>query len=626
MQVNETIPFVGQEYYNYQSGKLKATDKLKKTFEEKFHPTQENAVRDAMIKAAVKVGLILMLPKSRITGIALGAGPIAEVLQKPIEKIKCPAIDTELFHAMMMMPTCQESKDSILAGLKVAEVPSKLLNQITDDISSYIIRGADNAGLTEPNIKYIAAIAHRIITKTAPTTAKKIYKQWIEKPSADVKGKAKTLLNAEEQKNFNDQVMHYLAEEGREAKRSLTRIESEFGQVFENQREILDNLKEARSFFEAHKNQQIQQLQEAEYQRKIQQWSSIFSNLSQAGLHLKMPVLCDIAALGNIGLSASTAFSALSQLEGPALSLDFAAPCFTLASAVLSAISLFSRDDDDNSGQFNQMLIQYFTAISQQIATLRHEMHSRFDDVDKKLFAIHSTLEKGITVLRKDIFDFAFPTLASLQDIRSSIFSLYRTVNFKLDETLLRDFEEVTDKIDNYVQHIQEHALDEKEYADTLRLLEKVILKQSSSPSFNGTLYTDMTSQGINRLLMTKEVGHILGFLGLYAQEVMSINNPKVDVYHLCNPYIWSTCVSRYIKFRKMFPEQSYDEQGLKMGEILKAGKDILNFFDFISKNKDIINLIFADYQASIKKLKDFCSHQANHHIAQHLKQIGFTS
>jgi hypothetical protein len=620
MHVNEIPTVLGQEYYSNRKPNLEIADELKKGFEENYQPTQENAIRNALIKAAVKVGLVVALPRNRYTAIALGAGPIAEVLQKPIEKIKCPAIDTELFHAMVMMPTCQESKDTILAGLKAVQVPSKLLNETTEEISRYLIRGADRAGLTEDNIKYIAAVAHRVITKAAPATAKRIYKEWIESPLAEVKGRhKKALLNAEEQKKFNEKIMSFLAAEGSVAKSRFRRIESEFGQVFENQKEVLSNLKEAQTFFEAHKNQQIKRIQEAEYQHKIQQWSSIFSNLSQAGTQLKMPVLSDIAALGNIGLSATTAFSALSLLEGPALSLDFAVPCFTLASAVISAISLFCRDDDDNSDQFNQMMVQYFTAISQQITTLRHEMHTRFDEVDKKLAAIHSTLEKGITVLRKDIKDFAVPTLTSLQDIRSSIFSLYRTLNFKLDETLLHDFEEVIDKIDNYVQRIQNNALNEKEYAETLRLLEKVILKQSPSPTFNGTLYTDMSPQGINRLLMTKQVGHILGFLGLYAQEVLSIRDPKVDVYHLCNPHIWSTCVSRYLRFRKMFPEHSYDEQGLKMQEILNAGKDLLNYFNFISSRQDIITSAFAGYKDSVKKLKEFCHLEAHHYAKQNI-------
>src|SRR5262249_18306497 len=163
--------------------------------------------------------------------------------------------------------------------------------------------------------------------------------------------------------------------------------------------------------------------------------------------------------------------------------------------AAIAFISFFNRDDDDGNAEFNQMLVEYLRVISSQINALRQEMHGRFDHVDKQLNAIHTTLDRGVAVLRRSINNFAVPALMTLQDIRTAIEALYHTTNFKLDELLQREFEEVIDRIDNYVTGITPRdTLTREEYFNILRVLEKVILKQSSSSTFNGTVYNDYSA------------------------------------------------------------------------------------------------------------------------------------
>ncbi len=597
----------------------------------KYHdPNNEEAMRDAMIKTAIKVGLACVLPKHWSVGVALGAGPIAEFIQPYVERVKCPIAKAEdaFFSAMYEIPTCEESKAALLAGLELAKQPKKLFDETVEIIGEYTLGKADQYGITQKNIENIAKVAHRLITQKAPEALKKAYKEWIENPVSAVLNPTLTVqLSSKDLRSFNTLLVAALREQDKKSSASyFSKLEAQFGHVFKEHQEILGNLKEARDFFEAYRQQQEDLVKQEKWNRNIQHWNTIFSSLSQSGTHLGIPLLSKIGMLGNMGLSVANAISALSSTT-PSFSLGFIAPCFSLASIAIAAITFFNDDKEETNSEFNQMLIAYLSVISQQIATLRQEMHGRFDHIEKQLEAIHTTLEKSVNVISRAIHHLAVPTLISLQEMRTAIEMLYQTSNFKLDESLFREFEEIMDKIDNYTHGIIPiNTLKQEEYTNTLRVLEKVILNHSSSPTFNGTVYRDMTAQGINRLLSTKDVGHILGFLGLYAEAVLNVNHPSIDVNQICNPYMWSAGVSRYLAFRKTSPSFAYDEERTKIGRLLSSGQAILKYFEFLSNQQDVFVTTLEKYKSQLNKLSESIQFHGNQKLKELFKEIGYTT
>lgn len=595
-----------------------------------YDPNNEEGIRNAMVKTAIKVGLACVLPKHWSVGVALGAGPIAEFIQPHVERVKCPIAKAEdaFFSAMYEIPTCEEGKAALLAGLELAKQPKKLFDETVEFIGEYTLGKADQYGITQKNIENIAKVAHRLITQKAPEALKKAYKDWIENPVSAVLNPTLTVqLSSKDLRSFNTLLVAALREQDKKTSASyFSKLEAKFGHVFKDHREILGNLKEARDFFEAYRQQQEDLVKQEKWNRDIQHWNTIFSSLSQSGTHLGIPLLSKIGMLGNMGLSAANAISALSSTT-PSFSLGFITPCFSLASIAIAALSFFNDDKKETNSEFNQMLIAYLSVISKQIATLRQEMHGRFDHVDRQLEAIHTTLEKSVNVISRAIHHLAVPTLISLQEMRTAIEMLYQTSNFKLDESLFREFEEIIDKIDNYTHGIIPiNSIKQEEYTNTLRVLEKVILNHSSSPTFNGTVYRDMTAQGINRLLSAKDAGHILGFLGLYAEAVLNVNHPSIDVNQICNPYMWSAGVSRYLAFRKTSPSFAYDEERTKIGRLLSSGQAILKYFEFLSNQQDVFVATLEKYKSQLNKLSESIQFHGNQKLKELFKEIGYTT
>ena len=408
-------------------------------------------------------------------------------------------------------------------------------------------------------------------------------------------------------------------------------METQFSQVFKDNQDLSKQLREVRGYLEDFRQQDRERMKQEAWNRKVENWNTIFSSLSQAGTYLKVPILRDIGALGSIGLSAANSISQITAMT-PALTVGFAAPCFSLASPAIALFSFFDRDDEeDPNAQFYQLLMEHLAIISNQIATVRKEMHGRFDHVDKQLEAIHKTLVKGMENLNqtvnKTVHNLAVPTLISLQEIRTAIEALYHSANYKLDQLLLHDSEKTIRRVDDYTRGvIPRNLLKQQEYTQILSELEDIILRHSADPAFNGTLYNDMTSQGIIRLLSTKETGHILGFLGLYVQTALNVKVPGIEVSQLCNPYLWSTAVARYLKFRKTFSLYLHDEESVRLRDLLDTGKKILNFIEILTHDPHLMVRSFENYRSALQKLSEFAQGQFNQKIKDLFKEIGFSS
>ncbi len=680
--------------------------KIYKRFDDSYDPNNPEAVRDAMIKTAVKTGvgagLAYILPKHWITGVALTGvyygGKHAEFLQRNIQKVQCPKEDSGVFHGGMdIIPSCRETKEGLILGLEGLKRTANLLKKPENAISQYAISKADqygittknfkegvnaitdyannkaeqyainNAerywgttknfkegvkvtanllketeniiseythnkaeqyGITKKNIRQIAEVAHRYITEKASPALKQAYHEWLEAPLLNAMQPLK--MRQEELQQLNTLIMQSLLDKNAQNSH-FNRLETQFGHVFKANQELSKQLREVRGYLEDFRQQDMERMKQEAWNRKMENWNTIFSSLSQAGAYLKVPILRDIGTLGSIGVSAANSISQLSALT-PALSVGFVAPCFSLASAAIALFSFFDRDEEeDTNAQFYQLLMEHLAILSNQIATVRKEMHGRFDHVDKQLEAIHMTLQKGMhdlgQTVHKTVHNLAVPTLLSLQEIRTAIEALYHSANYKLDLLLLHDFEKTIGRVDDYTGGvIPRNVLNQLEYNKILSALENIILRQSASAAFNGTLYNDMTSQGINRLLSTKETGHILGFLGLYAQTALNIKVPGIDVSQLCNPYLWSTAVARYLKFRKTFSSFSHDEESVKLRDLLNSGKKIIDYLELLTNDPNLMVRSYDNYRTALQKLSEFAQREFHQKMKDLFKEIGFTS
>ena len=499
---------------------IKYAGRFYRAYDEYYDAAKPDAARDAIIRSSIKTGLALVLPKHWITGVVMGAAPFANYAEPYVERLKCP-LEDELFYSMHMMPTCRESKTALLAGLKLAKVPARLFNETANLLSEYTIHQANRFGITEEKIKEIAKVAHRIIQTLPEKFLKKLNEDWATTPPPYFPISASFTLpqsSPRDLEQFNDHLMQYLHARDREGDRHFNVLRAQISRISNNNAVVLEHLQEVKGFFEMIRIQEIKREDEEKWNRMIGMWSNSFTHLSQAGANLGTPILCDIASFGHAALSAATAIQTLSALGPAAAAMDIAVPGFALACAALSAITLFCREENENDDGFKQMVKDYLVTIYHQVENIRQEMHGRFDHVDRQLEAIHKTLEIGINVLNKNLNNLAVPVLVSVHQIKSAIETLYRTCNSRLDESLLREFEDAVDKVDNFINGIIPHeAMTESEYFSTARILEKVILKQSSSPSSNESVYRDFSAEGVNRLLASKEVGHVLGYLGEYA-------------------------------------------------------------------------------------------------------------
>ncbi len=396
----------------------------------------------------------------------------------------------------------------------------------------------------------------------------------------------------------------------------LSKLQTQFGRVFANQTEMLGHLREAREFFSAYRKREMELVRQ-------EQWKTIFTSLSQMGKNLGIPEMWTVGKIGNMGVEASRAISSLQSAASP---LDCVAPCFSLASIAISAFTLFN-DDGNDGDQFNQMLAEYLGAISQQVATVRTEMHGRFDRVEKQLETIHRTLERSTDILKQSIHDAAVPTLATVQQTRTAIEELSYACNFKFDELLFREFEKAVVKIDNYTNDIiPRSSLKREKYFSTLASLENAILNHSSSQTFNGAVYKDITPQGINRTLSVKEVPHLIGFLGLYIRSALGVNHPSIDPSQICNPHMWSAGISRYLAFKKAFPQFPYDQNQMKLRMLLHSGQAILDYSEFLSNQTGIFTTLLERYSASLVKLQQCINLYGNQKFQDLFKQIGFTT
>lgn len=607
---------------------IKSAGTFYRTFKEDYDTAKPEAARDAMIRASIKTGLAYCLPRHWITGVVMAVGPLAKRAEPYVGRLKCP-LEDEIFYSMHMMPSCRESKTALLAGLKFAKAPGKLFDETSKLISEYTVHQANKYGITEENIKDIAKVAHRIIFQTIPEKLIELYKDWATSPPPYFPISASFTLpqpSPQDLERFNDHLMQYLHARDREGDRHLNALRAHVTRGSNNNAVVLEHLQEVKSFFEMIRIQEKKREDEENWNRMAEIWSNSFSNLSQAGANLGAPILCDIASFGHAALSGTTALQTLSSLGPTAGAMATAVPVIGLACAALSVITLFCREENETDNGFNRMVMDYLETISHQVENVRREMHGRFDHVDRQLEAILKTLETGINVLNKNLNNLAVPVLVSLHQIRTAIETLYRTSNSRLDESLLREFEDAVDKVDNFINGIIPHeAMKEMDFFSTARILEKVILKQSSSPSSNESVYRDFSAEGVNRLLASKEVGHVLGYLGEYATYALNIQFPQtIQVQRISNPHIWSVALDRYLKLRKSCSSFNYDEQGIMMKEILKSGEMIINFTDFMSKNFSIWQKYFDNYTNAVQNFENFINEQCNVKIEKILGDCGF--
>ena len=192
--------------------------------------------------------------------------------------------------------------------------------------------------------------------------------------------------------------------------RITTALLAKMDEVLKTSGEAIREAQNTRQSFErwAESEDERRQLAEAaQRERRVQQ---IELDMQRAGAYILGELLStvDPTAGRSFGVLANAAIRAQEirfdylanmKLGGEAADLAFNAATLNYVALAFSVASAFGGGGDDGTGAILEALRQ----ISQQIETLRQEMHDRFDSVDVRLESILSSLDRNFASIHADL-------------------------------------------------------------------------------------------------------------------------------------------------------------------------------------------------------------------------------
>lgn len=167
--------------------RLQQFKKWAEAVKESHKEDSDNRIRDAIIRGSIIFATGLVMPKHPYAAIGMLASGVASKipdLETPNPFLNPPkgeGIFARYLESMYAEGAIEfEAAKNIVNGVKnIIAAPVNLYSYAVDFLSTKTENLADNAGVTDKNIKKIADLAHHFIVKTPVEYIQKQYKEWV---------------------------------------------------------------------------------------------------------------------------------------------------------------------------------------------------------------------------------------------------------------------------------------------------------------------------------------------------------------------------------------------------------------------------------------------------------------
>ncbi|WP_156948901.1 hypothetical protein [Bradyrhizobium sp. WSM1417] len=237
-----------------------------------------------------------------------------------------------------------------------------------------------------------------------------------------------------------------------------------------------------------------------------------------------------------------------------------------IANAALGIIGLFGPMGKDPT---TSLLEEGFSSVRSDIKALSEEMHDRFDQVDKELEKIYSSmqlnfinLDKRLDVIDKRLIDLD-TSVASLRKIEVDAWRTFISSDYK--QAVRYCFNPEAYKYLAYGK-----------YAECLEKFRYYGAEVASNPVVTGAVYLSPTVRPEEAFLMTAKLQPDFR-LGLLTESLSLTSSKKpIAVDRAPNPTAWSGAVDAYIALRNNYKRLKYSSD-IDIKALTKDGFDSLN-------------------------------------------------
>ena len=396
-----------------------ASTRITTRFAGKYDDNEDNpnAFRDAFVESVIEVGLLSIAAKAHpIACVALFSSEIADIGSTHFENSRMPMTDHEryvvassladrAFDSIIPHPESTprmlmlEAEETASQALKLTSAPAKLIHAVSRYSREVIGSGLDELEITDENIYRAAQKVHQTF-KRAPEEIKKIYHNWLDKPTESEPRNVRhisqkiTLLedksdefvvNSEQTRQFVNQMFIEHVQD----------VESTFRRINERPKIGFHKINE-----NAHET----------YHDAMLIGGTINDSFTGLQCVAQLAGFRDahkIGAFGNAAGSLATnmCLMSLSSSQLSAMGMSVIHPYVGIATAICSLVGLLNSNDDDDNG-----LAEAFAAISRQLEVFYDHVMKRFDFLEQMLDEHH----------RKVMFAF-FKLYQHQEDMRKQI-------------------------------------------------------------------------------------------------------------------------------------------------------------------------------------------------------------
>lgn len=389
-------------------------------------------------------------------------------------------------------------------------------------------------------------------------------------------------------------------------------ISSDLRRVVENNHEVREKINGMHQYLKSQAARQSREDKERQTQANYQGVAETFGFIGALGNQLKNKDLQRIGIIGGACVKIAQSVTALQGLG--TFSLAALNPMMAIGMAGLSILGAFAKQGPDP----NKLILEAIRGLSEQVHTLRREMHERFDHLEQMLGKIMTKIIEGFCQLRidnlqvKTMLKQIFGVLKEGQDnLQGSINTISNKLQTFIDNQSRMGRREKLENIHEILNRVtSDFTLNKSEFKQAFDQLQGLIRYRQYAPMLVGQQNESPAS-----MLRSLENDSCYEFfadfnISLLCRHVSDMTNNVIPYRELVNPilWVWQSLGLMYLAERR-YPRDKKGEDFIsesefnKLQEIFKIGKE-LEKFCLSLQNESLLRKLLENYEQSAGKLQ----------------------